>query len=76
MCFFFNLCCRFLICVVFFFNLRFLFCLCLTLPGHLTECHLPFSQDEAELSYTGMKTMINISENGNCSIPGRFSLGD
>ena len=41
----------------------------------ISKYHLPFSQDRDEFLYTGLKT-VNISEDGNFSTSGQFSLGD
>ena len=38
--------------------------------------HWAFSQDGNEFLYTGIKTVLDISENGNFSAQGRFLLGD
>ena len=44
----------------------------LVLASPNATCHLPFSQDEDEILYTGLKTLINISEHGNFSTQGWF----
>ena len=41
----------------------------------ISKYHLPFSQDRDEFLYTGLKT-VNVSEDGNFSTSGQFSLGD
>ena len=48
----------------------------LVLASPNAKCHLPISQDGDVLLYTGLKTLINISEHGNFSTQGRFWLGD